>query len=336
MDLGGLELTYRQLLSKKGIPEFIFNVTFYPISLLNSIYSTSRRFIYSAGIKRKFNFKKPIISVGNLNIGGSGKTPLVIYIAQNIMDHGYKPAVVIGKEAIEDEVLIYKTQLPDIPIFVENNKIDSIKRASDSDCDVIIIDDGFQLLGINKNLDIVIIRDDVLSLPFPLGFGREGKSALNYADLIIISKPYRGLSKKYIKNKMKHIFIMRQVPTEIVNYSSNKSVEINILTGENILLFSMVPSIEYIAYELSKFGLNVKIMQFPDHYRYKSSDINSIMLRKNLVKYIITTEKDISRITKDFPDMLGSLWILESKLCIEDENTLIEPIIRLIENYEKV
>jgi len=332
LDLGKIELTYRQLTSQKGLLELIFKVTILPLSFINYVYSTLRRLIYQTDIMRKYKFNKPIISVGNINIGGSGKTPLIIYIAKRMIKSGYRPAIVMSKEASRDESLVYKAQLPDIPVFTEHSKIDSIRRANTGNSDVILIDDGFQLLNIRKDLDIVIVRDDVSSAPFPLGWGRENLMSLRFADCIIISKRYKLLSTKYIKNIRKPIFTMRQVPLEIINALNNKSLDMNKLYGEKVLIFSMVPSIEYIAFELSKFGLKVKIMQFPDHYRYKKSDLDNILLRMGSVKYIITTEKDIANIKRDFPKICGSLWVLKSELDIDNEKYFFQSVLKAVKS----
>ncbi|MGQ9705849.1 MAG: tetraacyldisaccharide 4'-kinase [bacterium] len=334
MDIGRMELLFRQIKSTSGLLEFIILSALAPFSFVNILYSTIRRLIYYSGIIRKYNFNKPLVSIGNINLGGSGKTPLVIYIANKIISNEYKPVIVVGWKATRDETFIYKSQLADIPVFSSKSKINAIKRASESDCDVILIDDGFQLLNVTKNMDIVIIRDDVSSLPFPLGWGRENPTAIKYANYVLISKRCDGFSIKYVKKMKKPVFTLMQIPEEIMNISSGKRVKIDTLRGEKILLFSMVPSINYISEELKRAGLSVRTMQFPDHYKYRKSDINIIHLKSKFVRYTITTEKDIINIKKLLPEVVNSLWILNSKIVIKDEIMLITPIIELIKKYK--
>ncbi|RLC43171.1 MAG: hypothetical protein DRH44_05325 [Candidatus Coatesbacteria bacterium] len=321
MVINKLEIWYRDFLSTRGIMELIFKIALLPIYVLIILYNTLRRELYSAGvIGRKIVLKKAVISVGNINLGGAGKTPLIIYIARRLVIMGKKPSIVIGGEALADEALIYKAQLPDIKVFTEKNKKTAIERANDSSSDIIIIDDGFQLLNVKKTLDIVIIRDDVSPTPIPLGWGREHISALKYANCIFISKPSHNYALKSIHGISKPIFIMRQVPEVIVNAGTGKIVNISEIVGRKVLLFSMVPSIGYISYELSHRGIRPFLVQFPDHYRYKDEDIKLVLKTGRSADYIITTEKDMLSIKNSLKKSHKEIWTLKSKIDIKNES----------------
>lgn len=131
----------------------------------------------------------PVVSVGNLTVGGAGKTPFAAWLARRLADGGRRPAVVLRGYGA-DEVSLHREWNPSIPVFAASRRIDGARRAAEAGAEVVVLDDGFQHRRLARDVDIVLIdatrppdRDALL----PAGFLREPPSALARADAVVIT-----------------------------------------------------------------------------------------------------------------------------------------------------
>jgi tetraacyldisaccharide 4'-kinase len=142
-----------------------------PWRLVNRI----RRALYRAGVLKAKRLPKPVISVGNIAAGGAGKTPAVIAIAEHLVARGKRVAVLTRGYKTNDEPALIKKRVPKAEVIVGKNRYANSSRAN---CDVYLLDDGFQHLQIHRDVDIVIDIADARVY-------REGRSALRDADFVI-------------------------------------------------------------------------------------------------------------------------------------------------------
>ncbi|MBL4808514.1 MAG: tetraacyldisaccharide 4'-kinase [Phycisphaerales bacterium] len=142
---------------------------------------------------------RPVISVGNLSTGGTGKTPLVQHVIRTLIDAGYHPAIAMrGYKAqsgqLSDEQCEHMNALPGVPIVAQPNRVAGLRALFDSDegttIDCVVLDDGFQHRKIARNLDIVVIdasRPPFLDALLPMGFLREAGESLCRAQMVVVS-----------------------------------------------------------------------------------------------------------------------------------------------------
>ncbi len=251
---------------------------------------------------KKIRLKAKIISVGNIIVGGAGKTSLVIYLIR-ILQNKRKIGVVFGKKN-KDEAELIRNKFSSV--FVSNEKnINGLKKISEF-CDLIIIDDGFHCNWIKKDLDILLID---CSNPFdnkfliPAGLLREPLFSIKRADIIIFSHSHMVNEEKkkeiinYFKKFNKPLFFFDFKIKEIKN--NIKSLSPEYLRNKKILAFTGIGN------PFNFFNLilnqNPKILysiSYPDHYDYKKEDIETIikLAKEKKIDIILTTEKDFIKI----------------------------------------
>ncbi len=270
-------------------------------------------------ITRKNIFNIPILCVGNIYVGGTGKTPLSILIANELKIFGKKP-VIIKKfyKKHEDEHLLIKEKSESI---ILRNRINAIKIA-EKNYDLAIMDDGFQDYSIKKDFNILCFHSQQLignGFVFPSGPLRENLNAIKNVQVIIINGEKKlNFEKKILKiNKNIKIF-----------YSKYLLLDIENLQNEKILAFAGIGNPENFFNLLIACGLDVKkTLSFPDHYEFNENELLKIIqeAKKNNYK-IVTTEKDFFRIKKY---QLKEIYCCKTKLEISEKNDLISEIKRL-------
>ncbi len=279
--------------------------------------SRARLWLYTHGICKRRKINIPVISVGNINFGGSGKTPFTIYLYNLIQ----KPICVL-KRPYRDETLLYNRY--NIPVFEGKNRVKFALNATDLGYQAILLDDGFQYLRIEKGFDIVLIN----ARRGINGFLREPPSALRRADLLVITSPTKEFDTGGLKNSLSKL--VKDMPIIGAFYKPISFVDINgnekplsYFIGEKVILLSAIAdpvSFEYTARETGVRSLfHIK---FIDHHEYNLRDIAKI--RKRAHHPIITTEKDMVKLERLCYDI--DIYALKVKLEVERQDMLTEKI----------
>ncbi len=230
----------------------------------------ARRALYRAGILKSKRLPVPVISVGGIAAGGSGKTPAVIAIARALSNRGLRVAILtrgygragsggvvtsLDPDRFGDEPVLIKKSLPGVNVIVGENRYgNAIRNAAD----VFVLDDGFQHLQLHRDFDVVIDHD--------LGFLREGRGALRHADLVLPRK------------------LQARIPDG--------------LRGKRVFAFAGLADNAQFFQLFDLAGSR----GFPDHHRYTKSDIDAIKREAN-GNPIVTTEKDAVKI--DDPEVIA-------------------------------
>jgi tetraacyldisaccharide-1-P 4'-kinase/lauroyl/myristoyl acyltransferase len=260
------------------------NALLKPFELLYRGVNRVRRELYRARILRPKRLKRPVISVGNIAAGGAGKTPAVIRIAQFLSDRGLRVAVLtrgygrasdaVGRvDSLDaakfgDEPVLIKKHVDKVDVIVGKRRYgNAVDYLRDNDCDVFVLDDGFQHMQLRRDLDVVIDVDGSR-------FHREGRSALRSADIVI---PRR----------------MRTVLPSGLNPVAKQKVFAFAALADNDQFFAA----------LRAAGLDVAGTRgFRDHHRYTAADLASLK-RDAGDAVLVTTEKDAVKI--DDPSILA-------------------------------
>lgn len=293
-----------------------FSIILLPFTLLYMVLIKIRK---SFSIQKKF--KIPLICVGNIYIGGTGKTPLAIKIKNEL--ENFKKTVVVRKyyKNHKDEHRLIKEKTNSL--ILNSNRSAAIKEAEINNYDAVILDDGFQDYSIKKDLNILCFNSNQLignGLLFPSGPLREGMSSIRDAKIIIINgKTNKEFEKKIFEiSNNTNIYYSKYLP---LNTSQFK--------GKKILAIAGIGNPDNFFETLKENHLDIqKTISFPDHYEFKKEELEKIIeeARQNNWE-IVTTEKDYYRI-----NILGfkNIKYLEIELKILDKEKLISQILRYI------
>lgn len=313
----------------------IFRFFFTPVSKLWEFVYRVRRFFYDVGIFHKNSFKVPIISIGNLTLGGTGKTPFTLFVGKKlnakqkkvmVLTRGYKGKfenssgiIRTGKTISQnpfdfgDEALVLSRGLKNASVVVGKRRSDTLKHYFDSESpDVVLLDDGHQHLKVSRNLNIVLF-DSLLPLERykapPLGYLREGLTALKDADMVVLGR-CDLVSEDELKNLIHFLgnytksgtpfgtFFYAPVAVKDINYT--KKFQPSDLQDKKVICVSAVASPSSFYKLVESLGATiVDKVDFNDHHYYTKEDLAPIIQKARAENaLILTTEKDIVKLRR--------------------------------------
>ncbi len=290
-----------------------FSILLFPFSLITLLIIFLRKIF----LKVK-TFEIPIICIGNIYIGGTGKTPTAILIAKELTNNGHKPAILrkFYSKHTDEYNQIYNSFKH---LIINKHRADGIKEARVRGYDTVILDDGLQDYKINKNLNIACFNQKQLignGLILPSGPLREKLNALKYVHIVLINgNKDDDFEKKILEiNKDLEIYYSYYNPVNINEFKSKKLLALaGIANPENFFMLL----------EENNLNINEKLI-FPDHYKFSKKEIQSIInVAKRKELKIIMTEKDFFKLN-DFK--LENLNYLKVSLEIKNKEKLLSRI----------
>ncbi len=251
----------------------------------------------------------PVVSVGNLTAGGTGKTPFVRMLAGMLRTLGHRPAILLrgyGARNPEDadEVRLYRMLAPEIPLYPGRDRTLGAQQAVRDGADVLLLDDGFQHLRLERDLDIVLVDATAPfggGLPLPAGLLREFSSALNRAHLVVLTrtdqiKPEaRARLDQALAARVASLPVLESVhqPARLATLDGTPQ-ELESLAGQRVVALSAIGRPMAFAETLGSLGATLcEQMVFPDHYPYTENDMMAVRAAATRHKaLVVTTEKD--------------------------------------------
>ncbi len=294
----------------------------------------------------------PVISVGNIAIGGTGKTPFVMYLVELLLDQGLKPCVIsrgyrgmyvtdhvvvsdgvslgaqVDPRLVGDEPFLMANNLVNkAPVMVGRDRITCIEFAHEKfNCDVAILDDGFQHLKLKRDIDVVLLsgREDHM---FPLGVLREPVSTLSRADIIVLDSNQEVISKRlrdFLSCHEHHTF--KSYAVALRNSDVDHTININDLKGMDVLLVSAIANpnrFRKMAESLEWRVVNHLV--YRDHHDYSPADLTFI-LKKAGGATVVFTEKDwvkLAPVLQQRPDV----FFLNIRLKVDGPEVFLKRIL---------
>jgi tetraacyldisaccharide 4'-kinase len=348
------------------LKSFLKLLAFTPLSFIWEWVYRLRRSFYEYGVLKKKTFKVPVISVGNLAFGGTGKSPTIVWLADWLIDKGLTPVVLTRgyKGQLEhssgllksgqkfrlnpfdygDEPLMISNKMRKGAVIVGKKRAENLlKYFSETLPDVVLLDDGFQHLQIFRSFNIVLF-DATMSLKLyrvaPRGYLREGLSAMKDADAIIISRADMVTEEKL--NKLLNILsqnfhhnppvaLTRYHPLGVYDVQDKYIFSIHELKGMRAIAVTAIASPESFYRYLEGFGVEVtEKVSFPDHYFFTAEDVNELLIKASQQSAIILcSEKDMVKMKRVSLDSR----ILFTKVKVEfmsGENALIDGLSKVL------
>ncbi len=303
---------------------------FFPFSFLYKTITSIRNLLYDVGIFKYTSFNIPIISVGNLTMGGTGKSPHTMYLIELLKDQ-YKLGVlsrgygrktkgyILANESSNAEIIgdepyqFHKRYNKEIPVAVCEDRVTGVRKLlNDKKIDLVLLDDAFQHRRIKPSFSILLTEYNSLftkDYVFPMGKLREAKQGYKRADILIVTKCPENLSIKE-KEKIKLELILKQ-PKEVffssIIYSkkllsAKESIEIEDLKNKEILLITGIANPKPLHNYLKKYSSAVVLMEYSDHHNFSNKEISKILSVYNSMgnnKIMVTSEKDFMRLEKE-------------------------------------
>lgn len=325
----------------------------YPFSAIYGLIVSIRNFLYDYKIFKSTEFEIPVISIGNITVGGTGKTPHTEYMVNllreqfivSTISRGYKrktkgfQEVMIDSLAtnVGDEPLQIKSKFKDIQVIVDEKRVHAIeiiqKQEASQLPDIIILDDGFQHRSVSAGINILLIdftRPIDKDMLMPAGRLRESKWQMRRANVIIYTKcppeispiTRRILMKDVNLRPYQNLFFTTMVYQPLTPVFRDEAIPSPGLASDivSVLLVTGIANPEHLHKYLSDFSEDITLLKFPDHHNFNASNIQQIEQKFNGIeaenKVIITTEKDSMRL-KDMdlsPTLKAHLFYVPLKI----------------------
>jgi len=281
-----------------------------PISWLFLIITAFRRFLYKCGFLKSHRLHVPVIVVGNINVGGAGKTPVVTWLAEQLKQAGYKPGVIsrgygsdlVGvasvsptsnPNAVGDEPVLIAMRTA-CPVFVGARRVRAglALLKAHPECDILISDDGLQHYALQRDVELVVV-DGANGFGngalLPAGPLREPKSRLKTVDAVVSN----GLATNLKTLVTPPVIAMQLKATAFYNLIDRQSLAVPAdFTGKTITAIAGIGNPDRFFNQLSAMGLNFKRKAYNDHYQYRAQDFESLE-----TDVVIMTEKDAVKCT---------------------------------------
>ena len=332
-------------------------ILFFPFAVIYGIITSFRNLLYDWKFLKSKSFDVHTICVGNLAVGGTGKTPHVEYLIK-LIQNDYKIATIsrgykrktsgfihadLSSTALDigDEPLQYKTKNPNIDVCVDADRVNGVKKILEfqDPPKIILLDDAFQHRALNCELKIVVSEYTNLFLTdclMPSGTLRESKKGIHRADIIIISKTPEKTTAVDIRNIIKdlkplahqHLFFSWLKYGELAGFQNpNDTIDtLNDLFRYRTVLFTGIGNPTPMLTYLKEYASEVKHIQYPDHYQFTIQDITDIRAELDNIeggnKIVVTTEKDAMRLRgSDLQDIANTLplYVLPIEVDFKDK-----------------
>jgi len=330
-------------LQKQWTTFTLWHILLIPFSWVFAVITSVRKSLYKKEWLKSYRLAVPVMVIGNINVGGTGKTPLVIWLAEQLQLAGYKPGIISrgygGKaktvqavfahsnpqEVGDEPVLI--AQRTRCPVFISPNRVVAGQALLQvhPECNVVISDDGLQHYRLQRDIEIIVFdgaKGFGNGALLPAGPLRESTARLNDVDAVISNGKVANLEKQLHSHTLMPIE-MQLESTHFYNLIDHGlTCDAQAFASQQVLAIAGIGNPERFFQQLHLLGLNFQRQAYPDHYAFQSQDFEAMM-----ADVIVMTEKDAVK-CQAFAQ--ANFWVLPVNAVIKDDLiTLIMNKLRL-------
>jgi tetraacyldisaccharide 4'-kinase len=353
--------TYWRGLVSGGRTELIDILVLLLLTPFAWLYSSALRLragLHRSGILKTNRLPRPVVSIGNITVGGTGKTPVTAHIASFLLTQGYKVAVLsrgyggtlegqtcvvsdgatimLGATECGDEPYLLASTVPGLMVVIGTDRYAAGGLAMQQMApDIFLLDDGFQHLRLHRDLNILLLD---FSLPFgnnmtlPAGILREPSSAIRRADLVIYTRTPEG-ARTTIDTRGIPACTARHAIVDLLPLKGGTPVPFTHCLGHSVLAFAGIADPDSFFAGLRAKGLNlVQTINFPDHVAYNKEQCDEIAeaMRTSGADYFVTTEKDGVKLKGLSVDCAARTLLARLELTIDNPEILQEKLNNLL------
>jgi tetraacyldisaccharide 4'-kinase len=274
----------------------------------------------------------PVLSIGNLSVGGTGKTPLAAWAAERLRAAGAKPAVLLRGYG-GDEPLVHAMLNPDVPVIADPDRVAGAQQALAAGADCAILDDGFQHRRLARIADWVLVSAEQPPEParlLPAGPWREPTSSLRRATVVIVTRKSASLeTASAVAARLGARYgvdcaIVHLTPSDVVDARERRSIGLQRLRGASVLLVAAIGAPAAFAAQVGELGVaQCETLTFRDHHRFTEPDVSRIVQASARFDAVVCTLKDAVKLTPLWPRAAPPLWYVSQRAEVERGEQLL-------------
>ena len=310
-----------------------------PAEVLYRSAVAARSKLYDWGVFRARAFPVPVISVGNLTVGGTGKTPVAAWLAGQLIQRGMKPAIVLRGYG-GDETIVHQRLNPGALVVAAADRVRGIREAVSKGANAVVLDDAFQHRRARRDADIVLINADAWrGKPhlLPAGPWREPLRATRRATLVVITRKIAERStvddvRRALSNAAPQIPVVTVYigPSELRSTATGQSLPLQAVDGADLTAIAAIAHPDAFFKQLTELGAVVRPFSFPDHHAFTRQEARSLADAASNSDFVVCTLKDAVKLEALWPAEAGSLWYVSQRLRVEDGRQHID---RLLDGF---
>jgi len=283
-----------------------------PFAIVYRSIMSVRAKAYARGWLRQRPLPLPSVAIGNLAVGGAGKTPLAAWTAAFFARRGVKPGILLrGYRGDEQEV--HRRLVPEAVVVPDGDRLTGGKKAREQGAKVLVLDDAFQRLDVKRDVNIAVVSAEsvpprALAWPLPAGPWREDWSALGRADVIVVTRrraavaESRVLAGRIAARWPKAVVATVQLALDgLGGLRSGRRVELSALDHAHVVVAAGIADPVSFAAQIRACGAKVQLMAYQDHHRYPPGDIARLARAAKDADYVVVTEKDAVKLRSRWP-----------------------------------
>lgn len=267
----------------------------------------------------------PTISIGNLTVGGTGKTPVSAWVVAELRARGANPAIVMRGYG-GDEPLVHERLNGGVPVVVSPDRVAGVAKAAEGGATVAVLDDAFQHRRARRDVDIVLLSADRFGpvRPLPAGPWREPLTALSRAQFVVVTRKSASLlrAKELLQHALRFApkaagAIVYLAPDALVAADGSQREPVEVIRNTTVVAVSAIGDPRAFESQLRNVGALVTSLSYADHHRFTAEDVVAILSRAKGATRVICTLKDAVKIGRIWPRTAPSLWYLSQRVVVE-------------------
>jgi tetraacyldisaccharide 4'-kinase len=297
---------------------------------------TTRGKLYDWGVFRAEEFSVPILSIGNLSVGGTGKTPVAAWFARMLSEKDVKPGIVLRGYG-GDETIVHERLNAGVPVIEAPDRGRGIREAIAQGVDVVVLDDAFQHRRAARDVDVVLVNADAWSgAPrlLPAGPWREPLRSARRANLLIITRKTaerstvddvtRALANAAPRVPVATVYL---APGDLRSTATGQTLPLHVQRGADLTAIAAIAHPDTFYRQLTELGAVVRPHSFPDHHAFTRQEARDLAHRASSSDFVVCTLKDAVKLESLWPAEAGSLWYVSQRLRIEQGEEHIEHLL---------
>jgi len=288
--------------------------------------------LFDRDVLRVHHSAVPVLSIGNLSVGGTGKTPLAAWAAERLRASGARPAVRLRGYG-GDEPLVHATLNPDVPVIADPDRVAGARKALAAGADCAILDDGFQHRRLARIADWVLVAAEqppTHARLLPAGPWREPASALRRATVAIVTRKSASLeAARAVAAQLTAVHgvecaIVHLTPNDVVDAREQKAIGLERLRAVRALVVAAIGAPAAFAAQLRELGVvSCDTLAFRDHHRFTETDIARIVHASGSADVVVCTLKDAVKLAPLWPRAALPLWYVSQRAEVERGEQLL-------------
>ncbi|HVZ76722.1 MAG TPA: tetraacyldisaccharide 4'-kinase [Gemmatimonadaceae bacterium] len=295
-----------------------------PLSAAYRLVVGTRNALYDAGALPTHPLAVPAISIGNVSVGGTGKTPVAAWVAAELQRRGAHPAIVLRGYG-DDEPLVHRQLAPGVPVVVDADRVRGAQEAARVGADVVVLDDAFQHRRATRSADLVLVAAEQPirgARVLPAGPLREPGRALRRASAVIVTR--KSALPQAAEAVLDELVgwtglpgaVVALVPDALVSAPGGESRPLDTLRGRPVLVVTGIGAPGAFVAQLEAYGAQVTLHAYPDHHAFSDADLHRAARAVPAGGLAVCTLKDMVKIGARWPGA-GPLWYVSQRVVVE-------------------